>query len=95
MWRRQPGWTGVGVGGGEGKVLFQKGAKGRVKYSFGRKSFGGGEMIVGRKTVQRGSELLGIGVEVAGEGRKSCGIKTRSTCTQRLLSRNTIDTTRS
>ncbi len=34
---------GVGVGGGEGKILFQKGTKGRVKYSFGRKSFGGGD----------------------------------------------------
>ncbi len=85
---------GYGCGCGEGKTLFQKGAKGRVKYSFGRKVLEG-EMIVGRKTVQRGGELLGIGVEVAGEGRKSCRIKTRSTCTQRLLSRNTIDTTRS
>jgi hypothetical protein len=74
--------------------MFQKGAKGRVKYSLEGK-FWRGEMIVGRKTVQRGGELPGIGVEVAGKGRESCRIKTRSTCTQRLLSRNTIDTTRS
>ncbi len=73
MWR-QPGWTGVGVGGGEGKILFQKGAKGSKRQGeifFGRKSFGGGEMIVGRKTVQRGGELLGIG----GKVEKAAGSK--------------------
>ncbi len=60
----------MGVGGGEGKTLFQKGAKGRMKYSLEGKVLEG-EMIVGRKTVQWGGELLGIG----GKVEKAAGSK--------------------